>query len=876
MLKGISPAEAAKFETLFKLLDIEGTGSIDESALADLMPRMGVFPSEEELHALLLSVDTDGSGCIDFHEFLLLMSRNREANQLALLEGGRQCFQHLKAASKLKHVIRSDDPISWLLDMMSITSILFYTLVTTYEDVRRSSDSVRFEAKAVFAVFLIIDVIRCMFTSNTPDGADTLPVDDKPQARRAYLKSSRFLLDLIAALPLDIVLFLVGNDYAGRLCQHTRLVKFLVYPKLFKLSPRDILSPTYAHFYFTVVPLTQMLFWALVVVHLLSLFWILISPADEFTYIDATYFVMYTITTTGYGDVRVTTDGQKLYCIFLFCCASVVTGLVVGKLVQFSQRADLQADESKRMLETLAALNHLTIPDDFKEEVLAFQLHRLKHSNSLFNDAISGLPQAMQDRMALYARMKIVRQVPIFQKAPEICVAKLAQSLVNVFVPPEEYIMIAGEEGEEMFFLFHGMCGVTLPNGKWVATIARGGVFGEVALLEETRRSASIKSLTYCQLFRLDKVLPQHSLRKLRTPPPPTSFHPPDTQAAFESIVNLFPVLLDSIQRVSVALQMRIEYATGATAIPHPPFHPRRNRPNKNRAESDPCVMASPEEHDLPHSTHSASASYLKPPSTNSPRSSASSRDNSPVSPCRSPAHPAAPEVAEVVVDGNTSPRSSLGRSRETTPVQHWSGGKPSSMCLRQNFRAVSLDVGDAISSEPRYRFGACATLCSDTIRTPATTLPACHSERADKTSPVGVKGNNFLRRRSLPRRRTSLFDEQAEHTSVLIAKIDAVFALVVCVAQSSPLFPPPCLTRTPACSLGRLRRTQQRKSRTATLGSVSARRESATSFLHAFRATAAWKHDAGDKRCDEVKKKKKKERGTKKYGKQLCNLKAQ
>eukprot|EP00754_Rhynchopus_humris_P015339 Rhum_TRINITY_DN14434_c3_g1::Rhum_TRINITY_DN14434_c3_g1_i3::g.88916::m.88916 len=730
MLKGISPAEAAKFETLFKLLDIEGTGSIDESALADLMPRMGVFPSEEELHALLLSVDTDGSGCIDFHEFLLLMSRNREANQLALLEGGRQCFQHLKAASKLKHVIRSDDPISWLLDMMSITSILFYTLVTTYEDVRRSSDTVRFEAKAVCAVFLIVDVIRCMFTSNTPDGADTLPVDDKPQARRAYLKSSRFLLDVIAALPLDIVMFLVGNDYAGRMCQHTRLVKFLVYPKLFKLSPRDILSPTYAHFYFTIVPLTQMLFWALVVVHLLSLFWILISPAtDAFTYIDATYFVMYTITTTGYGDVRVTTDGQKLYCIFLFCCASVVTGLVVGKLVQFSQRADLQADESKRMLETLAALNHLTIPNDFKEEVLAFQLHRLKHSNSLFNDAISGLPQAMQDRMALYARMKIVRQVPIFQKAPEICVAKLAQSLVNVFVPPEEYIMIAGEEGEEMFFLFHGMCGVTLPNGKWVATIARGGVFGEVALLEETRRSASIKSLTYCQLFRLDK-------------------------AAFESIVNLFPVLLDSIQRVSVALQMRIE-----------------NRPNKNRADSDPCVMASPDEQDMPGSDHSASASYLKPPGSVSPRSSSSSRDNnnSPVSPCPPPVRTASAEVAEVVVGASTnSPNSSLGR-RETTPVQDWSGGKPSSMSLRQNFqfRAVSLDAGDAVSSEP--------------------------SERAEK-SPMGPKGSNFLRRRSLPRRRTSLFDEQAEHTSVLIAKIDAVFALVVCGAPqpSTPGPPPP------------------------------------------------------------------------------------
>eukprot|EP00665_Eupelagonemidae_sp_cell47_P015580 gene15580-biopygen2417 len=84
------------------------------------------------------------------------------------------------------------------------------------------------------------------------------------------------------------------------------------------------------------------------------------------------------------------------------------------------------------------------------------------------------------------------------------------------------------------------MCDVRLPNGMWVATIKKGGFFGEMALLKgrhlivcsrmpfaqgpttprgiprhnadlepprsSTRRGASIKSITYCQLFRLDKI----------------------------------------------------------------------------------------------------------------------------------------------------------------------------------------------------------------------------------------------------------------------------------------------------------------------------------------------------------------------------------
>ena len=503
---GISEEEAAKYETLFMLLDSEGNGAITEKNLADLMPRMGVFQSEDELHSLFMSVDVDGSGLIDFYEFLTLIAHHREATQLALLEGGRDCFKKLKAASKMSRVIRPDDPLLWGFDIIMLLTIVLWLGIVTYEDVRQHN-AVILDIRAVkltLAAVYVLDIAKEMFTSRSPEGTDTLPVDSIIFARENYLHSRRFLIDSISALPVDIVLMLTGHLFWMRIFQNLRLVKLLVVTDLLRKSPRDTITPTYTRFYFFVVPLCRICFWALFAVHILSVVWLILAP--ESSYINAVYVITYTITTTGFNAHGFKDDWQRFYAVLLFVLASVFTGLVVGKLVQFSQQADLQTDANKRMLETLAALNHLTIPSDFKEEVLAFQLHRLKHSNSLFNEAISGLPDVMQDRMALYARMKIVRQVPIFQEAPEICVAKLAQSLVNVFVPPEEFVVIAGEEGEEMFFLFHGMCGVMLPDGKWVATIKRGGVFGEVALLQATRRSASIKSLTYCQLFRLDKV----------------------------------------------------------------------------------------------------------------------------------------------------------------------------------------------------------------------------------------------------------------------------------------------------------------------------------------------------------------------------------
>eukprot|EP01063_Lacrimia_lanifica_P006259 TRINITY_DN13778_c0_g1_i1.p1 TRINITY_DN13778_c0_g1~~TRINITY_DN13778_c0_g1_i1.p1 ORF type:complete len:927 (+),score=243.92 TRINITY_DN13778_c0_g1_i1:271-3051(+) len=531
-VNGITAAEAAKYETLFNLLDDDGDGCIDEEKLADLMPRLGVFNSEDELHALFAAVDEDGSGAIDFIEFLQLMARYREENQLALLEGGRECFQRLKSASKFTNIARADDPINWFGDTVYLAMVFFHIAVVLYEDLLWKDIPHGPEYfKCFFAVLPLLDIWRGLFTARPPQRSDTLPVDNAKSTRSQYLHSRRFIYDIIGAVPADIIFMFLGMKIEMRIAQHLRLVKIVQIGTVYQRTPRDLISSRYARYLFSVVPLIRMSFWAMLSVHFLSVLWMVMSGSD---YMTAMYFIVYTLTTTGFGDVKVISDGEKAFCCFLFCCASVVTGLVAGKLVRLNQQADLDYDVNRRMLETLAAIDHLNVPYDFKQEVLAFQLHRIKHSNSLFHEAISGLPELMQERMALYARMKVVRVVPIFQCAPEICVAKLAQSLVTVFVPPEEYIIIAGEEGEEMFFLFYGMCSVSDVAGCHVATVKRGGVFGEIALLEEgSRRTCSVKTLTYCQLFRLDRL-------------------------EFDKIVEAFPVLLESILTASESLRMKI------------------------------------------------------------------------------------------------------------------------------------------------------------------------------------------------------------------------------------------------------------------------------------------------------------------------------
>lgn len=71
----LTEAEVQEFREIFSLVDKDGGGSISKTELGELLDTLGVKASPEELDAMLREVDTDGSGEIDFEEFVEVMSR---------------------------------------------------------------------------------------------------------------------------------------------------------------------------------------------------------------------------------------------------------------------------------------------------------------------------------------------------------------------------------------------------------------------------------------------------------------------------------------------------------------------------------------------------------------------------------------------------------------------------------------------------------------------------------------------------------------------------------------------------------------------------------------------------------------------------------
>ena len=85
---------------------------------------------------------------------------------------------------------------------------------------------------------------------------------------------------------------------------------------------------------------------------------------------------------------------------------------------------------------------------------------------------------------------------------------------------PGDYIIRQGEYGDSMYFLSSGEIEVII-DGRLVVTHSSGTFFGEGSLITNEKRNASIRTTTYCDVYRLSR----HSFEDLRAKYPDFDRH---------------------------------------------------------------------------------------------------------------------------------------------------------------------------------------------------------------------------------------------------------------------------------------------------------------------------------------------------------------
>ncbi len=105
-----------------------------------------------------------------------------------------------------------------------------------------------------------------------------------------------------------------------------------------------------------------------------------------------------------------------------------------------------------------------------------------------------------------------LREIPLFRDAPESVLTRLAGELVFERLDADRVVFEKGDEGDKFYIVARGKVEVVNSDGKRLAVLTDGDFFGEIALIDDVPRSATVRTLVRCSFLTLthaqfDKLL---------------------------------------------------------------------------------------------------------------------------------------------------------------------------------------------------------------------------------------------------------------------------------------------------------------------------------------------------------------------------------
>jgi len=405
-------------------------------------------------------------------------------------------------------VFRHDSRAKVGYDSFLVVAVLAATLMASF---RLTFGALRFDASYWLITAIYFLDIAYSFNQSVKKGL--VVHASRRSIARQYLRGW-FTFDVLAAFPFSFLFSLVSRASQGELAEGVAIgLGVLHMVKVLKVNRyfRDIqvtlnVNPS-------LMRLVTFAFWFFTAVNIMSCGWCLIGasepqrpPFDQ--YIRAMYWCLTTIATIGYGDYTPNHDSnlQVIYTMVVMIFGVGMYGYIIGNVASLIANIDVaRANYMKKMEEIGEFMRTKKLPAGLQGRVRDYYSYLWETRKSVSSVSIvEELPHSLSMDILLYINRAILEKVALFKNANEIFIREVVQLLQPMVFLPDDYIIRQGEFGDCMYFLSNGDVEV-LVNGVRVAALGQGSPFGETALIQGEKRMASIRALTYCDVYMLSK-----------------------------------------------------------------------------------------------------------------------------------------------------------------------------------------------------------------------------------------------------------------------------------------------------------------------------------------------------------------------------------
>jgi hypothetical protein len=366
-------------------------------------------------------------------------------------------------------------------------------------------------------IMLFIDIILNLRTTYYSKG---VLVCDRKKIKNNYLKGW-FTVDCISAFPIDII-FIFFNWVP--LFPAYSLIRIF---RIFRIIRFFSSLKTILHFNISLMRMLILAYLIMIYVHWISCFWFFVGQwnavheangwlvehglekASIFSqYVTSLYWVITTMTTVGYGDITPTTDLEIIATMLVMVLGVSVYAYVIGNLASMIANLDSSAEAFQQKIDKIDDYLKISqVPKKTRARIHSyFDYLRGQNKYQANEDPLNGLPEHFKTEIALFLHEKTIKKVPLFEDCHPGIIASVVTMLKLELYLPGEYVIKEGEFGSSMYFVAKGEVEVLAEKEtKSICTLSNGSFFGELALLYDIQRTATVKAKTHSEVYILHK-----------------------------------------------------------------------------------------------------------------------------------------------------------------------------------------------------------------------------------------------------------------------------------------------------------------------------------------------------------------------------------
>ncbi|XP_061552285.1 potassium voltage-gated channel subfamily H member 7-like [Phycodurus eques] len=343
-----------------------------------------------------------------------------------------------------------------------------------------------------------------------------------------------FLIDMVAAIPFDLLIFGSGSD------ETTTLIGLLKTARLLRLVRVARKLDRYSEYGAAVLMLLMCIF--ALIAHWLACIWYAIGnvekpylehkigwldnlglsigkkynysdpssgPSIKDKYVTALYFTFSSLTSVGFGNVSPNTNSEKIFSICVMLIGSLMYASIFGNVSAIIQRLySSTARYHLQMLRVKEFIRFHQIPNPLRQRLEEYFQHAWTYTNGIdMNmEVLKGFPECLQADICLHLNKNLLQGCKAFHGATKGCLRALATRFKTTHAPPGDTLVHSGDVLSMLYFVTRGSIEI-LREDVVVAILGKNDTFGEMIHLSAKpgKSCADVRVLSYCDLHTIQR-----------------------------------------------------------------------------------------------------------------------------------------------------------------------------------------------------------------------------------------------------------------------------------------------------------------------------------------------------------------------------------